>query len=125
MTSAQEQDEFQGYKDYLAQPARPLQSDPLGEAKGENARMFGAALADPATDKRQLFATLMGRPSLEQQTTGRGESVQYAVRVTPKFNAYINEAIKREQLKNRSEYIRMLVARDAEMHHIDLAGSLV
>ncbi|KFI45974.1 hypothetical protein GA0061078_1575 [Bifidobacterium bohemicum] len=77
MTSSQDEKEFQEYKNYLAQPSRPLQSDPLGETKGEDARRFGAALADPATNKRQLFATLMGHPSLEQQTKGRGESVQY------------------------------------------------
>jgi hypothetical protein len=37
----------------------------------------------------------------------------------------VYETIRRGKLENRSEYIRMLVVRDVDVHHVDLAGHWV
>ena len=100
-------------------PSKP----PVSAWGGEDARRISQAMLDPDTDATKLFATLMGRPSLEQREQGRKPSVQHSVRLSEPMDEYVSAAIKREGLKNRSEYFRMLVQRDAENHHTELVGA--
>ncbi|WP_155805054.1 hypothetical protein [Bifidobacterium sp. 7101] len=90
---------------------------------GEAARRISQAMLDPDTDAMKLFATLMGRPSIEQREQGRKPSVQHSVRLSKPMDEYVSAAIKREGLENRNEYFCMLVQWDAETHHTDLVGA--
>jgi hypothetical protein len=100
-------------------PSKP----PLASWSGRDAERIGAALTDPDTDAQQLFRTLMGRPTLEDGMRGREESVQVNTRLPKSMSRYVETAIKREGLKNRSEYIRMLVERDMQNQHAQLVGA--
>ena len=48
-------------------PSKP----PVAAWGGEEARRISRAMLDPDTDATKLFATLMGRPSIEQREQGR------------------------------------------------------
>jgi hypothetical protein len=94
-------------------PSKP----PLASWSGRDAERIGAAMVDPDTDATKLFSTLMGRPTLEERYKGRGRSVQRNVRLSESMDDYVNDAVRREGLSNRSEYFRLLVERDAQRHH--------
>lgn len=96
---------------------------PVSAWGGKEAGRISQAMLDPDTDATKLSATLMGRPSLKQREQGRKPSVQHSVRLSEPMDEYVSAAIKREGLKNRSEYFRMLVQRNAETHHTELVGA--
>ena len=49
--------------------------------------------------------------------------MHHSMRLIEPVDEYVSAAIKREGLKNRSEYFRMLVQQNAETHHTDLVGT--
>ncbi|WEV58400.1 toxin-antitoxin system protein [Bifidobacterium sp. ESL0728] len=113
---------FEEYKGYLAHPQNDLENAPLADGSGEDAKQFGAALADPNTDKQELVKTVMGRPTLEEQLRGRKQSVQIHLSFPATMKEYAKEATKREKLSNMSEYLRSLVEKDAEAHDVKLSA---
>lgn len=56
-----------------------------------------------------------GRPNASEH---HEESVQERFRIPSSWMAYVNEAVKRENLSSRSEYYRTLISRDAASHGI-------
>ena len=48
---------------------------------------------DPDTDTTKLFATLMGRPSIEQREQGRKPNVQHSLRLSEPMDEYVSAAI--------------------------------
>ena len=71
---------------------------------GEAARRISQAMLDPDTDAMKLFATLMGRPSIEQREQGRKPSVQHSVRLSEPMDEYV----RRHQARGAGKPQRIL-----------------
>jgi hypothetical protein len=69
-------------------------------------------------DATAVFEELpsMRRPGRPNASGHHGESVQERFRIPSSWMAYVNEAVKRENLSSRSEYYRTLISRDAASH---------
>ena len=60
---------------------------------GEEAKRISQTKLDPDTDTTKLFATLMGRPSIEQRKQGRKPKVQHSLRLSEPMDEYVSAAI--------------------------------
>ena len=60
---------------------------------GEEAKRISQTKLDPDTDTTKLFATLMGRPSIEQREQGRKPNVQHSLRLSEPMDEYVSAAI--------------------------------
>lgn len=108
--------EYEQYKDYMAHPERDFQSPPLAAWTGEDAHRLGRMLADPDTDWDSMVSTIQGRPSMDQRQEGRAATRQRSIRLPRAMDEYVGAAVRREGLKNASEYVRLLISRDAAQH---------
>ena len=101
--------------EHTAAPA----SAPVAQFSGEQAAGIMASFMEPDADASAIFSAIPtmagpGRPSANEK---REESVQERFRIPQSWSAYIEHAVRREGLSSKSEYLRTLVAKDAEAHH--------
>lgn len=104
------------YREYLSHPTQDFKNPPLESGSGEEARKLGRLLADPDVDWDAMIKAIQGRPTLEEKQRGRKASRQHSIRLTQAMEEYVNQAMDREGVEGISEYVRLLISKDATAH---------
>ena len=89
---------------------------PVAAFSGEQAQALADAMLDEHADARDVIAAMrgVGRPRLSERDLD--ESVKQQFLYPRSWERYVDEAVRREGAKSKSEYFRMLVEQDMKRH---------
>ena len=96
---------------------------PIAAFDGEKAEALASMMLDEHAGARTVIAAMRGVGRLRLSDQDTGESVKQQFLYPRSWERYVDEAVKREGARSKSEYFRMLVAQDMERHGLRLQHS--